>query len=270
MDMIRGGSMDTAMVQRHGDLKISTKVAKGSADNQSTGEINPMDTIALTQAMAGLGQGLNVGEKTTLKIGKDVTAEVSKEGQSNWDRFADGMGRIGKATIMEAQEMIETDPAFAFREGVETVKDTLTQAAPESVRGLAIQGLYPGVRAGVFALDIYKAWKTLKDPNAGLAEKILNVGHCVTDLGGLVAAAAPLVGLAIPGANIIAAVAYTADIISFAFHGVGYFGKKVRRWREKKAAEEAQQQQPKPSQIPENQKPETVQETKQMETSQKS
>ena len=269
MDMIRSGAVDPVMVQRHGDLKISTQPIKANAEDQSAGEVNPMDTIALTQAMAGLGQNLQVGEKVTLKIGKDSVAEVVKEGQSNWDRFADGVGRMGKATMMEAQEMIETDPAFAFREGVETVKDTLTQAAPEPVRNLAIQGLYPGVRAGVFALDIYKAWKTMKDPNAGLAEKIINVGHCVTDLGGLVAATAPLFGLAIPGANVLAAAAYTADIVSFAFHGLGYFGKKVRRWREKQAAKEDAQQ-PKPNQTPETPKPEPVQETKKMEQSQKS
>jgi hypothetical protein len=128
---------------------------------------------------------------------------------------------------MEANEVVQTDPAFAFRETVETVKDTLTQAAPEPVKGLAIKGLYPGVRAGVLALDIYKAYKSLKDPNAGLAEKVINVGHCFTDVGGLAAAVAPIFGLALPGAAVLAAVAYTADIIVFGFHTLGYFGKKV-------------------------------------------
>lgn len=272
MDMIRGGTMDPVTAQRHGDLKITANTVKVAAVDQSTEEVKPMDTVALTQAMAGLGQNLQVGEKVTLRVGKDAVAEVVKEGRSNWDRFADGVGRMGKATMMEAHEMIETDPAFTFREGVETVKNSLTQAAPEPVRNLALQGLYPGVRAGVFALDLYKAWKTLKDPNAGLAQKILDVGHCVTDLGGLVAAAAPLFGLAIPGANVIAAVAYTADIVCFAFHGLGYFGKKVQRWKANQAAKESeqQQQQPKPSQTPEPPKPEQVQETKKMEQSQKS
>jgi len=240
MDNIRGNTIDSGLTVRHKDLKITTRTPEPKKDEPA----KPLDTIALTQAIAGLGQNLEVGEKVTLKAGKEIVAEVTKEGKSNWDRFADGAIRFGKASVMEIQEAIETDPAFAFREGVETVKDTLTQAAPETVRELAIKGLYPGVRAGVFALDIYKAYKTLKDPNAGLAQKIIDVGHCITDFGGLVAAAAPLIGLAIPGANVLAAVAYTADIISFAFHGLGYFGKKVRRWREKKEAKEKEQNKP--------------------------
>ena len=264
MDKIQGAPVSPMLTQRVGDLKISTKAPKVNAgEDQSTGsDTKPMDTVAITQAMAGLGQNLEVGEKVTLKVGKEAVAEVVKEGESNWDRFANGVGRMGKATMMEAQELIETDPAFAFREGVETVKDTLTQAAPEPVRNLAISGLYPGVRAGVFALDVYKAWRTFKDPNAGLAEKIINTGHCITDLGGLVAAAAPLVGLAIPGANIIAAVAYTADIISFAFHGLGYFGNKVRKWRANKAAKEEENQGAQKPQPNETQKPEEAIETK--------
>ncbi|MCE1248440.1 MAG: hypothetical protein LWY06_17510 [Firmicutes bacterium] len=232
MDMINT-AMTPSMVHRQGDIKTTIKVPTESSQQSAGGETTNVDSLALSQAMAGLGSNLSVGERVTLTIGKDTVAKVEKVGESNWDRMGSAISRLGQATVMEANEAIKSDPAFAFRETVETVKDTLTQAAPEPVKGLAIAGLYPGVRAGVLALDIYKAWSSLKDPNAGMAEKIINVGHCLTDVGGLVAAAAPLVGIAVPGGAVLAAVAYTADIIVFGFHTLGYFGKKVAQIKAK-------------------------------------
>lgn len=251
MDKIHGGRQDSMLVHKQGDLTVKIKTPE--KNKQETPK--PYDTIALTQAMAGLGSNLTVGEKVSLKVGKETVAEVIKEGESNWDKLSKAAGNFGRRAVIETREAIDTDPAFAFRESVEMVKDTLTQGAPETVAQAAIKGLYPGVRAGVLALDIYKAWKTLKDPNAGKAEKIIDVAHCITDVGGLVAAAAPLFGLAIPGVAALAAIAYTADIVVFGFHSLGYFANKIRKWRASKDESAKKEEQNKP---PANEKIENV------------
>ncbi|MCD4783687.1 MAG: hypothetical protein K8T10_07650 [Candidatus Eremiobacteraeota bacterium] len=251
MDKIHGGRQDSMLVHKQGDLTIKTKVPE--KDNQELPK--PYDTIALTQAMAGLGSNLEVGEKVSLKVGRETVAEVVKEGESNWDRFSTAASNFGKRAVMETKEMIDADPAFAFRESVEMVKDTLTQGAPETVATSAISGLYPGVRAGVLALDIYKAWKTLKDPTSSKTEKFLDVAHCITDVGGLVAAAAPMFGIAFPGMAALAAIAYASDIIVFGFHSLGYFATKIRKWREKKNDKAKKEEQNKPV---ENEKPDNV------------
>lgn len=260
MTNIQPTQTGSAMI-RQADLKAAPKQPRAQAED--TGNGPKMDTVILTQAASGLGQNLQVGQKVTLKV-VDVngtpTVEVKKEGESNWDRFTKAAKDLGGAAILEVEEAVNTDPAFIFRETVETIKDSVVQGAPEAVATNAIKGLYPGVRAGVLAADIYKAWRTLKDPNAGLASKILDVGHCVTDVGGLVAAAAPFIGLAVPGAAALAAIAYTADIIVAGFHALGYTGKKakqIRAWLKKKQAEKENQ---KPS--AEDNKPKEVEKDK--------
>lgn len=249
MDMVHNVSVGQTYIHNQGDTKIKAKVPQ----NQTGESISPpskMDAVVLTQAMAGLGQNLSVGEKVSIKVGGEVVGEVVKEGQSNWDRLSTAVTSVGKAAFIEMNEAIQADPAFVFRETVETVKHSITRGAPEAVTASTMAGLYPGVRAGVLALDVYKAWKTLKDPNSSLPEKIIDVGHVITDIGGLASAAAPLFGIALPGAAALAAIAYTVDIIAFGFHSIGYSKKKAVQLKQRKAAKEAAKEPEKNAQKP--------------------
>lgn len=223
MDGVRGLSKDsktfiTTKVQGDQKLKITAK----ESGNEQGGEVPTRDTVALTQAMAAYAGNLKPGEIVRVRMGNEEVASIVKEGPSNWDRFKKSTRDISAKMLDVSKEAIETDPSFVFRETVEMAKEPLTQAAPETIKELSLKGLYPGVRAGVLFLDIRKAWKTFKNPKSTLADKVVDVGHCITDVGGLAGAAAPLVGLAIPGAPILAAAAIVGDIIAFGYHTLMY------------------------------------------------
>ena len=189
-------------------------------------------------------------------VGKDEVATISKEGMSNWDRMGKAARDVGRQAVSLTSDAIQNDPSFMFREAVETVKRPLSNGAPEVIQDLAItKGLYPGIRAGVLYLDIRKAWKTLKAPESTRMDKIVDVGHCLTDLGGLVGVAAPLVGLAIPGANILAAASIVGDIVSFGYHAIRYVMNKNEANKKKIAQEQAAKQEslkPQNQAVPQN------------------
>lgn len=236
-------STNQGYISHAAPLSGKAKKTKGKGDPE---EVTPLDTIALSQALSGIGAELKSGEKVQVKYNGEMLIEVSKKGESNWDKFAGTMGGAGKVALDSAQDIIEADPSFVFRKTIGIVKDTIIEKAPDLVKAGTELALYPTVRIGALGLDIYKAWKSLKDPNANLAEKIINVAHCVTDLGGVVASVAPLMGLAIPGLGAMAVIAHAADIAVFGVHSLGFLrdsAKKVRIWWERRQNQLQEQEQ---------------------------
>ncbi|MFP4498833.1 MAG: hypothetical protein ACLFQV_11530 [Vulcanimicrobiota bacterium] len=237
--------MDGVRATSPGHVPIKQQEIKpqhGKPDNQPVSQAKPedtgVDTVAITQALSANTGNLKPGETISVSMGKKEVATITKEGPNNWDKMGRAMKTFGMKTVDITKEAIEIDPAFAFRETIEVAKEPLTQAVPETIKSMALKGLYPGMRAGVLFLDAKKAWNTLKDPEANLVDKIVDVGHCVTDVGGLVGAVAPLVGLAIPGANILAATAVVGDIISFGYHALRWVSKKYEAHKKIQAEQE--------------------------------
>lgn len=228
-------------VKKEGDNLVAARIKQPAPEGQKQDQKpEPFDVVALTTAMSAYSGNIKPGQTLTITVGKDPVAQISKTGPDNWDRAAEKLRDTGRAVVRYGADAIKEEPSFVFREAIESVKRPLSQMAPDAIQDLAlVKGLYPGVRAGVLALDVRKAWKTIKNPESTMVDKIVDVGHCVTDVAGVVGSVAPLVGLAIPGANLLAAGAIIGDILSFAYHGIKYIVNKHTENKAKKAEEEA-------------------------------
>ncbi len=266
-----------SITHRTGDMKGRFNVPVKEQDEepkQDKSSTLPLDSVvALTTAMSAYSGSIKPGETVTISMGKDQVASITKEGLTNWDRMGMAAKEVGSKAVAFTSEAIEQDPSFMFRQAVETVKRPLSNNAPQVIQDLAItKGLYPGIRAGVLYLDIRKAWKTLKDPNSTRMDKIIDVGHVLTDIGGVVGAVAPLVGLAFPGVNVLAAGAIVGDIISFGYHAIRHVQNKHTEIRKKKALEEAakKEQEKQKGQVDQGKKPQQVDEPQDTKKSSKS
>jgi hypothetical protein len=250
-------------IQKDGDFTTKVKVpASGETDALPQGEgdvIKPSQEAttmsieqiaALTAAVSNISANLKPGESVKVNRGKEEMISVEKTGPTNWDRAIEGMGKMASRTASKAVDLgrgaIEADPSFVFRETVEALKRPMAQNAPEVIQEMMLaKGLYPGIRGALLALDIRKAWKTLHNPQAKMMDKILDVAHCLFDVGAIVAAGAPLLGLAIPGANILAVSALVADTIIGSYHAIKGVVDANEAYKKRMAAEAAANGKPK-------------------------
>ncbi|MHC9543484.1 MAG: hypothetical protein AB9903_28570 [Vulcanimicrobiota bacterium] len=182
---------------------------------------NLMDLVKTSQPLMGMCGGLKAGEKVIFSVDGDKLI-VSKEGPDGWDKFKAAAADTTRTAFRVARGVVEQDPSFAFRESVEVAKSSVERILPPEL-GRAMQtGLYPVLRVVLSAIDVHKAIKTKRDVSASVADKIVDYGHILTDAGGLLAIAAPLANLSLPGVGYFAGAAIIGDIVAGGWHALRF------------------------------------------------
>jgi len=182
---------------------------------------NLMDLVKTSQPLMGMCGGLKAGEKVIFSVDGDKLI-VSKEGPDGWDKFKAAAADTSRTAFRVARGVVEQDPSFAFRESVEVAKSSVERILPPEL-GRAMQtGLYPVLRVVLSAIDVHKAIKTKRDTTASVADKIIDYGHILTDAGGLLAIAAPLANLSLPGVGYFAGAAIIGDIVAGGWHALRF------------------------------------------------
>lgn len=172
--------------------------------------------------VVNVGDGLKPGEKVTVTIDGKQVIEIKKEGKTGWQQFEETTKKAMKGALVTGMEVLKNDPSFAFREAVMVSKGSVMKVVPETLKELGDKGVYPTIRVGLLAIDLMKLYKTMKEPGTPIIDKIVDIGHIVTDVAGVVAVAVPFLPGPIPGAVYLSAAAIVGDIISGGWHAIRY------------------------------------------------
>lgn len=181
--------------------------------------------------LAALGKDLRPGDKIIVRLGPDQVAEISKEGPDRWNSFKAVISDIGISTVRALNEAIQEDPSFTLREAVEIAKRRIQETNLEGLKDMTLNGLVPAVRAVALALDVMQARRTFSHPEAGFVDKVIDGGHVITDIMGVLGSLTGLVPAlsAIPGVQHFVTTAVTADIVAFGYHLLRWFRKTGNR-----------------------------------------
>gem|GEM_PF-1584430 len=197
-------------------------------EGEPPAQSNLMDLVKTSTPLMGMCGDLKSGQKVIFSVDGDKLI-VSKEGPDGWDKFKAAAADTSRAAFRVARGVVEQDPSFAFRESVEVAKSSVERILPSEL-GKAVQtGLYPVLRVVLTAIDVHKAVKTKRDSTATTADKLIDYGHILTDAGGLVAIAAPLVNLSLPGAGFFAGAAIIGDIVAGGWHALRFASQGAQR-----------------------------------------
>lgn len=178
------------------------------------------DVLALSSNLASIGEKLKAGESLKVQLNGENVIQVVKDGPNFWT----GVKTATKDVFTSAAEAVAEDPSLAFRQAVEVGKRYFIGSHHPEVTGQILMGLVPATRAVCLGIDIMKARKTLSDPKAEMALKVVDTAHAVTSAAGLVGSMQHIFPslAAIPGMSTLSVAAVVGDITAFGVHSLKY------------------------------------------------
>lgn len=187
-----------------------------------------LDKLLDSKAFGELvGKSLKKGDTLTISIDGKPTLEIKRESPDFYANFKAKAADAINTTSEVVSDVVNQDPAFAFRESAMAVKPQVLSAVPDAIKTVAENGFLPAVRVVAAALDIKRAVDTFKSKNASKIDKVVDMGHVVTDFIGV---AGVIAMFAIPAAAGIAigltATGLMGDIGAYGYHVMKYFKEK--------------------------------------------
>jgi hypothetical protein len=206
-----------------GDKVEISKPKEGESKNNVSKSMS--EVAASIGAVIG---DLKPGENIKIKIddaNNTIEAKKTREKSKTWETLTKRSTEVFNHVRAFSTELIENEPNFIFQQAVSTSKNAVenfsfVKGLPEAARNLVNVGLYPGLRVVLLCLDTKKAVSTFRDRNATKQDKLMHLGHVLTDLAGVVGGVAAMAGLAIPGVNALIATALVGDILALGYQGI--------------------------------------------------
>jgi hypothetical protein len=213
---------------------------------------------ALTSGIGKMGGD----SELVIDVSDPNTVRIRKTGPGVFEKAASGAQQMIGVAANEVALLAKTDPSFAFKEAALGVKTQVYNGLPKAIQTAADVGFLPLLRVVGLALDVKKFLDTRKKPEATKLDKVVDTGHLVTDVAGLVGAVAMSVPAMGPVATPLTIVGLTGDVGAYAYHILDYAKTRGAAYlAAKKAKEEAQQQpapQPPPQTVPQPSNPVTL------------
>jgi hypothetical protein len=222
-----------------GALQQKNTSEKPPADQADSVHINGEITVkelleseALKNLIANLSGKLKPGDKYVISSGgKEILAAENKAptiGQKikeSGDAVGTVLAKTIKAPVIEFSNVIKEDKSSAFKLAVAIAKEQPILAAPASLAPMVDNILHPVIRGVGTVIDGVKVYRTFKNKNAEVSDKIIDGIHLATDLVGL---SGIVLGWVSGGtlATVLNAVGYAGDFAALGYHGMRYFEKK--------------------------------------------
>lgn len=206
-------------------------VTIGDGKPKATGGMTREEIIRMSGELAAMGRDLKPGDRIVVKVDGQNVAEVTKEGADRWTSFKTMVSDTATSVVRAANSAIQEDPSFTFREAVDVARQRVLKVDLEGLRDVTLKGLVPAARGIALMLDVYRAKKTWENEEAGLIDKLIDGGHVVTDVAGVIGALPEVLPAlrAVPGIQGFLMAAVIGDIVAFGYHFLRWFQKTGNR-----------------------------------------
>jgi len=178
-----------------------------------SGKLKPGDKYVIssggTELLSAENKAPTIGQK--IKEGGDAIGKV--------------LAKTIKAPVVEFSNVIKEDKSSAFKLAVALAKEQPILAAPPALAPVVDNILHPVIRSVGTVIDGVKVYRTYKNKNAEVSDKVIDTIHLATDLVGL---SGIVLGWVSGGtlATVLNAVGYAGDFAALGYHGMRYFEKK--------------------------------------------
>lgn len=163
------------------------------------------------------------GDQVTITVNGEQVIQIKNESPGIMNRFIKGSQMFITAAAEEAANIVQADPAFAFKEAALGVKTQVYSGLPSSASEFAENAFLPMLRITALVLDTKKAVDTWKNKDADRATQIIDTAHVVTDVVGLVGALGDkFIPALAPYAPTMTAIGLAGDIAAYSYHVLQY------------------------------------------------
>ena len=222
-----------------GPLKQKDTSEKPPAEQTDSVHINGEITVkelleseALKNLIANLSGKLKPGDKYVISSGGKEILAAENQGPTIGQKIKESGDAVGKilaktikAPVIEFSNIIKEDKSSAFKLAVALAKEQPILAAPASLAPMVDNILHPVIRSVGTIIDGVKVYRTFKNKNAEVSDKVIDGVHLATDLIGM---SGIVLGWVSGGtlATVLNAVGYAGDFAALGYHGMRYFEKK--------------------------------------------
>ncbi len=222
-----------------GPLKQKDTSEKPSAEPADSVHINGEITVkellesdALKNLIANVAGKLKPGDKYVISTGGTEILSAENKAPTIAQKIREGGEEIGKllgktikAPAVEFAHVIKEDKSSAFKLAVALAKEQTLFAPPAGIAPMVDNILHPVIRSVGTVIDGVKVYKTYKNRNAEISDKVIDTVHLATDVIGMTGI---VMGWVSGGtlATVLNAVGYAGDLASLGYHGMRYFEKK--------------------------------------------
>lgn len=163
------------------------------------------------------------GDQVTITVNGEQVIQIKNESPGIMNRFIKGSQMFITAAAEEAANLVQADPAFAFKEAALGVKTQVYSGLPTSASEFAENAFLPMLRITALVLDTKKAMDTWKNKDADRATQIIDTAHVVTDVVGVIGALGDkFVPALAPYAPTMTAIGLAGDIAAYSYHVLQY------------------------------------------------
>jgi len=222
-----------------GPLKQKDTSEKPPAEPTDSVHINGEITVkelleseALKNLITNMSGKLKPGDKYVISSGGKEILSAENQAPTIGQKIKEGGAAVGtvlsktiKAPVVEFSNVIKEDKSSAFKLAVAVAKEQQVFSAPPNIAPMVDNILHPAVRIAGTVMDSIKVYKTFKNKNSDVSDKILDSVHLATDLVGM---SGIVLGWVSGGtlATVLNAVGYAGDLAALGYHGMRYFEKK--------------------------------------------
>lgn len=222
-----------------GPLKQKESSEKPPAEPTDSVHINGEITVkelleseALKNLITNMSGKLKPGDKYVISSGGKEILSAENQAHTIGQKIKESGAAVGtvlaktiKAPVVEFSNVIKEDKSSAFKLAVAIAKEQPILAPPTSLAPMVDDILHPAVRIAGTVMDSIKVYKTFKNKNSDISDKILDSVHLATDLVGMTGI---VLGWVSGGtlATVLNAVGYAGDLAALGYHGMRYFEKK--------------------------------------------
>lgn len=222
-----------------GPLKQKETSEKPPAEPTDSVHINGEITVkelleseALKNLITNMSGKLKPGDKYVISSGGKEILSAENQGPTIGQKIKESGDAVGKilaktlkAPVVEFANVIKEDKSSAFKLAVAMAKEQQILAPPPTIAPMVDNILHPAVRLAGTVMDSVKVYRTFKNKNSEVSDKILDTVHLATDLIGM---SGIVLGWTTGGtlATVLNAVGYAGDLAALGYHGVRYFEKK--------------------------------------------
>jgi hypothetical protein len=170
-----------------------------------------------------LANSLKAGESLTISTGHNEIITVRKEGKPS---------KVGAVVSRSAELManaIKSTPSGAFQISTSMAKEIMLKNIPSPITKAIDANFFLVLRAGATVIDGFTTYRTMRNRDARMEDKVLEGIHLATDVIGLVGAAGYyglIPALSGPAAIAMLATGFLGDLGSFGYH--------IKRYAEEK------------------------------------
>lgn len=207
-----------------------TQQAQGQPAKPKVGQENPDVSTRILENLTSSPEftkkvlsKMGNGDQMTITVNGEQVIQIKNESPGIMSRFIKGSQMFITAAAEEAANVVQADPAFAFKEAALGVKTQVYNGLPTNAATFAEDAFLPMLRLTALVLDSKKCADTWKNKDAERATQIIDTAHVVTDVVGLVGALGDkFIPALTPYAPTMTAIGLAGDIAAYSYHVLQY------------------------------------------------